>query len=244
MRLSNNCATKKMSADANATLVFIPFPLMSHLVSAVETAKLLADRDDRLSITVLLMKLPVDTMIGSYTNNPPHTRINFLHLQENKSVTPGMLGAKNRTLLLVESQKGLVRDAVAEMMESQKGRLAGFVLDMFCTPMIDVANELGAPAYIFFPSGSAYLGLMLHLQSLSNDRGKNLKEYEDSDVEISIPTYANPVPGKAWPADVFDKEIVIRGESPLIKNRRRRIRSSIEDMKVAGGSPSTVLENL
>ncbi|XP_047958611.1 anthocyanidin 3-O-glucosyltransferase 2-like [Salvia hispanica] len=195
-----------MTADAKATLVFIPFPIMSHLVSAVDTAKLLADRDDRLSITILLMKLPVDTKISSYTNNSPHPRINFLHLQENKSVTSGLIGAKNRTLLFVESQKGLARDAVAEMMESQKGRLAGFVLDMFCTPMIDVANELGAPAYIFFPSGSAFLGLVLHLQSLSDDHGKNLKEYEDSDVEICIPTYVNPVPAKVWPAKVFDKE--------------------------------------
>ncbi|KAG6426055.1 hypothetical protein SASPL_110269 [Salvia splendens] len=91
-------------------------------------------------------------------------------------------------------------------MENQKGRLAGFMLDMCCTPMIDVANELGAPAYIFFPSGSAPLGLMLHLQSLRDDHGKNSKECEDSDVEISIPTYVNPVPAKVWPAKVFNKE--------------------------------------
>ncbi|KAL1551364.1 hydroquinone glucosyltransferase [Salvia divinorum] len=196
-----------MSADAKATLVFIPFPIMSHLVSAVDTAKLLADRDDRLFITILLMKLPVDTKISSYTTKSPHPRINFLHLQENKSITSGLIGAKNRTLLFVESQKGLARDAVAEMMESQKGRLAGFVLDMFCTPMIDVANELGAPAYIFFPSGSAFLGLLFHLQSLSDDHGEDLKEYEDSDAVVSIPTYVYPVPAKVWPAKVFDKEI-------------------------------------
>ncbi|KAH6800697.1 hypothetical protein C2S52_001161 [Perilla frutescens var. hirtella] len=197
-----------MSADAKATLVFIPFPIMSHLVSAVETAKLLADRDDRLSITVLLMKLPMDTKISSYTKNPPHHRINYVQLPENsKSISAELIAAKNRTLRFVEVHKGRTRDAVAEMMKARgSGRLAGFVLDMFCTPMIDVANELDAPAYIFFPCGSSSLGLMLHLQNLNDDFDRDLKEYEESDEEVSIPTYVHPVPAKVWPADMFDKE--------------------------------------
>ncbi|XP_047960731.1 anthocyanidin 3-O-glucosyltransferase 2-like [Salvia hispanica] len=195
-----------MSADAKKTLVFIPFPIMSHLVSAVDFAKLLADRDNRLYITILIMKRTVDTKISSYTTKSPHPQINFLQLQENKSVASGSMGDKNWAFLFAESHKGLVRDVVAEMMESQKGKLAGFVLDMFCTPMIDVANELGAPAYIFFPSGSATLGLMFHLQSLRDDHGKNMKEYEDSDEKISIPTYVNSVPAKVWPIKVFDNE--------------------------------------
>ncbi|XP_047960730.1 anthocyanidin 3-O-glucosyltransferase 2-like [Salvia hispanica] len=197
---------KRMSADAKATLVFIPFPLMSHLVSAVDTAKLLADRDNRLYITILIMKRTVDTKISSYTTKSPHPQINFLQLQEYKSISSGSMEDKNWVLQFVESHNGLVRDVVVKMMKSQKGRLAGFVLDMFCTPMIDVANELGAPAYIYFSSGSAALGLLLHLQSLRHDHGKNMKEYEDLDEKISIPTYVNPVPAKVWPVEVFDNE--------------------------------------
>ncbi|KAH6755109.1 hypothetical protein C2S53_017893 [Perilla frutescens var. hirtella] len=197
-----------MSADAKATLVFIPFPVMSHLVSAVETAKLLADRDNRLSITVLLMKLPMDTKISSYTKNPPHHRINYVHLPENsKSISADLIAAKNQTLRFVEVHKGRTRDAVAELMKARgSGRLAGVVLDMFCTPMIDVANELDTPAYVFFPCGSSSLGLMLHLQSLNDDFDRDLKEYEESDEEVSAPTYVNPVPARVWPADIFDKE--------------------------------------
>ncbi|KAH6800696.1 hypothetical protein C2S52_001160 [Perilla frutescens var. hirtella] len=193
-----------MSADAKVTLVFVPFPVMSHLVSAVKTAKLLADRDDRLSITVLLMKLPMDTKISSYTKNPPNRRINFVQLPENsKSISAVMMGAKNWKLLFVQSHRDPARDAVAEMMKAHgSGRLAGFVLDMFCTPMIDVAAELGAPAYLYFPAGSACLGLILHLQSLSDDHGRDLKEYE----EASIPTYVYPVPARVWPTSMFDKE--------------------------------------
>ncbi|KAG6426050.1 hypothetical protein SASPL_110264 [Salvia splendens] len=195
-----------MSADAKETLVFIPLPIVSHLVSAVDTAKLLADRDDSLSITILIMKRTPDTKISSYTTKSPHPRMNFLPLQENNSIASGSMGDKNWVLALAESHKCLARDVVVEMMESQKGRLAGIVLDMFFTPMIDVANELRAPVYINFTSGSAVLGPLLHLQSLRDDHGKNLKEYKDSDVKISIPTYVNPVPAKVWPGKVFEKE--------------------------------------
>lgn len=116
------------------------------------------------------------------------------------------MGAKNRTLRFVESQRGPARDAVSKMIESGS-RVAGFLLDMFCTPMIDVANEFRIPAYIFFSSGSASLGLMLHLQSLSDDHGRDLKDYEGSDEEVSIPTYVNPVPPNVWPSSVFDKGV-------------------------------------
>ncbi|KAL1551369.1 hydroquinone glucosyltransferase [Salvia divinorum] len=195
-----------MSADGKKTLVFIPLPTTSHLVSAVGTAKLLADRDDRLSITILIMTRTPDTKISSYTTKSPHPRINFLYLQEREAIASGSLGDKNWALSLAESHKCVARDVVVEMMESQKGRLAGIVIDMFCTPMIDVANELGAPAYIYFSSGSAFLGLLFHLQSLRYDHGKNMKEYEDSDVKISVQTYVNPVPAKLWPGKVFDNE--------------------------------------
>ncbi|KAH6782032.1 hypothetical protein C2S51_007325 [Perilla frutescens var. frutescens] len=197
-----------MSADGKAILVFVPFPVMSHLVSAVETARVLADRDGRLSVTILVMKLPMDTKISSYTKHSPHPQINFVHLQENKSISAELMGSKNRNRRLAESQKGPARDAVAEMMKAHgSGRLAGFVLDMFCTPMIDVANELEVPSYIFFASGSASLGLILHLQSLNDDHDRDLKEYEGSDEEVSIPTYVNPVPARVWPAEMFNKEI-------------------------------------
>ncbi|KAK1394069.1 hypothetical protein POM88_013125 [Heracleum sosnowskyi] len=61
----------------------------------------------------------------------------------------------------VESQQTLVRDVVARILEQSKSaKLGGFVIDMFCTPMIDVANEFNVPAYVFFISGVASLSLI------------------------------------------------------------------------------------
>ncbi|XP_059627752.1 UDP-glycosyltransferase 71K1-like [Cornus florida] len=54
------------------------------------------------------------------------------------------------------------------------------VIDTFCTPMIDVANELGIPYYLFFPSSASYLGLLLHLPTLNQ---QITTEFYDSGTE-------------------------------------------------------------
>ncbi|RVX03588.1 hypothetical protein CK203_027891 [Vitis vinifera] len=41
---------------------------------------------------------------------------------------------------IIARQKPLVRDAVHQLTRSELGRLAGIVVDMLCTSMIDVAN--------------------------------------------------------------------------------------------------------
>ncbi|KAK4437422.1 UDP-glucose flavonoid 3-O-glucosyltransferase 6 [Sesamum alatum] len=197
--------TKKL-----ATLVFIPLPAISHLTAAVQTAKLLADRDECLSITVLIMKMQMDSKISSYTKNSPDSRVNFVDLPQNDSlITELMKSPQNFVGRFVESQKDLVRDAVVGMMKSSSSsssKVAGFVIDMFCTSMIDVANGLGIPTYVFVSSGSGALGLMLHLQSLRDDHNVDLTEYKNSDAEISVPTFVKPVPATVWPSSVFDKE--------------------------------------
>jgi hypothetical protein len=52
-----------------AELVFIPTPGMGHLVSTLEFAKRLLDRDDRLLITVLSMKFPSSPVADAYTRS-------------------------------------------------------------------------------------------------------------------------------------------------------------------------------
>ncbi|GFP98207.1 putative UDP-glucose flavonoid 3-o-glucosyltransferase 3 [Phtheirospermum japonicum] len=160
-------------------------------------ANLLVDRDDRLSVTIIVMKLPVDTKIGPHSNNnsPVDSRINF---EWSKSPNSFMVN-------FIDSQKAPVRDAVSKITKSSC-KIAGFVVDMFCTPMIDVADELGIPSYIFYTCGAATLGLFLHLQGLNDEHNQDLTEYENSDAAISVPTYVNPVPAKVWPSIVFEKE--------------------------------------
>ncbi|KAL0307441.1 UNVERIFIED_CONTAM: UDP-glucose flavonoid 3-O-glucosyltransferase 6 [Sesamum angustifolium] len=191
-----------------ASLVFVPLPVISHLASAVQMAKLIADRDERLSITILIMKQSMEAKISSYIKNPPHSRVNFLELPQGEAIsTDSKKSPVNFVARYVESQKDLVRDAVAEIINSSpSSKIVGFVLDMLCTSIIDVANGFGIPSYIFVTFGSAVLGLVLHLQSLRDDHNVDVTEYKNLDAEISVPTYLKPVPTTVWPFSIFDKE--------------------------------------
>ncbi|RVX02544.1 UDP-glycosyltransferase 71E1 [Vitis vinifera] len=94
----------------------------------------------------------------------------------------------------IKTQTLLVRDAVHELTRSNSVRLAGFVIDVLCTHMIDVADEFGVPSYLFSTSSAASLGFLLHLQFLHDYEGLNLDEFKDSDAELQVPSYANSVP--------------------------------------------------
>ncbi|CBI23868.3 unnamed protein product, partial [Vitis vinifera] len=103
----------------------------------------------------------------------------------------------------------LVRDAVHELIRSNSVRLSGFIIDMLCTHMIDVADEFGVPSYLFFSSGAAVLGFLLHVQFLHDYEGLDINEFKDSDAELDVPTFVNSVPGNVFPAWMFDKETVL-----------------------------------
>ena len=141
----------------------------------MEIAKLLVARDDRLSITVLILNISVETEFSSYVksleaSNSVSERIKFVHLPPDKS---GDINSNQAVYFLstfYENQKPYVRDAVAKLIQSQSGpdspRLAGFVVDMFCTTMVDVANEFQIPTYVFITSGTGFQSLMSHLKYL------------------------------------------------------------------------------
>lgn len=189
-----------------AELVFIPAPGAGHLVSAVEIAKILVDRDDRISITVLIIELPSDHKVATYTkslaasNLPP--RIKFIILPDDSQSPP----PKTVPYSFIETKKTHVKETVAELTENPDSpRLAGFVLDMFCMTMVDVADEFRVPSYVFFTSSAASLGSFLEGQSLY-DQNKLTTGLIDSGAELQIPTLLNPVPARLLPSSYFDKE--------------------------------------
>ncbi|XP_057959799.1 anthocyanidin 3-O-glucosyltransferase 2-like [Malania oleifera] len=225
--------------EKRAELVFIPSPLVGHLVSTVEIAKLLLLRHRRLSVTLLLLPLPSSDhskapsyahSLASSTPSSVAARIRFLHLpplppppaaaKPAPSFTPATLST------FMESYKPAVRDAVSQLgltgseSESDPAHLAGFVVDMFCIPMIDVADEFGVPSYLFFTSGACALGLALHLQTLHDELGLDPTELKESD-ELSIPCFVNPVPAGVLPSTALDKE---NGGATAFINRARSFR--------------------
>ncbi|TQE06680.1 hypothetical protein C1H46_007746 [Malus baccata] len=162
-------------------LVFIPYAGTGHLISAVEMAKLLVSRDEKLFITVLIMKLPFESKgteayISSLESSPVLSRVNFITLPQAASDIDTRKSPNAFRSQFVESHKPYVKDAVSKLAESESEstRVAGFVIDMFCTTMIDVANDFGVPTYMFFASPAGFLGMVLNIQTIRDVSGKHV----------------------------------------------------------------------
>ncbi|XP_074379925.1 anthocyanidin 3-O-glucosyltransferase 6-like [Apium graveolens] len=196
-----------------AELIFIPSPGVGHLASAVEFAKLLAGRDERISVSILIMKFPFDFNTGPLVQNlkkEAPERIAFVDIPDLDETTRIELMSLPRMSFFtsfIESQRPLVRDIVTTILKrSESGKLGGFVIDMFCASMIDVANEFNAPAYVFFTSGAAFLSLKFYIQNLKDKQSKEISDYKDSDADLSVPGFINPVPVKVLPSVMLTKE--------------------------------------
>ncbi|XP_071704579.1 UDP-glycosyltransferase 71E1-like [Rutidosis leptorrhynchoides] len=185
-------------------LVFVPFPGAGHLPQSVELAKLLIHRTPHLSVTIIIMTLPFE---------PKHTTEYSISTSRLRFVnTPCDESAKAHIIpntfysALIEHHKTNVRKIIHDTIEASSVRLVGFVVDMFCVAMIDVANEFKVPTYIYFPSNSATLGQLFYLQAKRDVENYDVTEYKDSGLELPIPSYHNPLPTKVLPSVVFDKK--------------------------------------
>ncbi|KAG6743571.1 hypothetical protein POTOM_052270 [Populus tomentosa] len=193
-----------------AELVFIPTTGISHLLSAVEVAKLLLDRDERLSITFLIMKPRSDPKTDRFINSVSIAcnRIRFIDLPKDETDPNDPITI---FFSFIEAQKPRVKDEVSKLVRQSESSpdsptLSGFVLDMFCTPMIDVANEFGVPSYIFLTTSAACLGLQLYVQALHDEQKVDPTEFKGSDAELVMPCLANPLPAKVLPFFMLGKE--------------------------------------
>ncbi|XP_021907296.1 anthocyanidin 3-O-glucosyltransferase 2-like [Carica papaya] len=213
-------------------LVFIPAPGAGHLASMMNTAKLLLDHDPRLSITVLIFpssygSYTVNTIINPKTSFSTVDHIRFIDLPH---VQPTSDTGNNLLLFftsLIKSQKPHVREVVNELVLTKWGRpdsprLAGFVFDMLCTPMMEVAKEFGVPSYLYFTSGAAFLGLQLYIPTLREEQKVDMTELKDSNAELVLPCLVNPVSASVLPSIMLDKDsaAVVLEHAIGIKNTR------------------------
>ncbi|XP_074358240.1 UDP-glucosyltransferase 103-like [Apium graveolens] len=124
-----------------AELIFIPAPGAGHLVSAVEFAKLLASRDERISISILIMKFRFDSTTGALPRNlkkEAHERIAFVDipdLDESTLTELIFLPMISFFTSLIERQQTLAclaQQVTTILKQSKSGKLGGFVIDMLC----------------------------------------------------------------------------------------------------------------
>ncbi|CAK7345150.1 unnamed protein product [Dovyalis caffra] len=213
----------------NAEVVFIPLPAMGHIIAAVEMAKLIVERGDRISTSVLIMHPVLDATTTKYTESlgastlPNRMRVVDLPSVEQTAVsnTAGKWMAS-----LADAQKPHVKEFVSKIktqseLSPDSPLLAGFVFDTFVLGMEDLAEEFGVPWYVFSASGAAFIGSMLHLQALHDEQKVDLSEFENSDAELEIPSLVNRFPAKLLPSTVFN-----RVSLPTFLDAARRLRET------------------
>ncbi|XP_047333386.1 anthocyanidin 3-O-glucosyltransferase 2-like [Impatiens glandulifera] len=188
-------------------LVFIPSFGVGHLISMVEMGNLLLSRYPNLSTTFLIinMKGRPTVDLPSPDDLYDSTRIRFLQVtrDEDDSVMD------HRAMLdILDLYKPIIKEIVQQEVIARpgSGRLVGFILDMFCAGMVDVAREFKVPGYVFFSSGATFIGLMWHLQTLHDEYGQNLVDLDGSDIELDVPVFKNRYPAKVIPSVITDKE--------------------------------------
>ncbi|XP_023742943.1 anthocyanidin 3-O-glucosyltransferase 2 [Lactuca sativa] len=191
-------------ANTVAQLVFIPVPGVGHIMSTIEMAKVFVNHDERLSITVLLINPPysafaLTTYIKSL-HNKAIERIVFIELPQDETLPKLDPKAPMTSFYeFINSHSKHVRNVVADMISRPDSNpVVGFVLDIFCTGMIDVANEFNVPSYVFFTSNAAFLGFKLYIETLVV-QNQDVFELSNSDGEMLIPTFVKPVPTNVFP---------------------------------------------
>ncbi|KAD4178177.1 hypothetical protein E3N88_26768 [Mikania micrantha] len=180
-------------------LVFIPAPVVGHIMSAIEMAKVLVNRDQRLSISVILISPPypisaLTTYIQSLTENTIQ-RIRFIKLPLNPAPPkPDPKAPVTSFYQFIDSHGKYITNVVTDIINQT--RLVGFVVDILCVGMIDVANEFNVPTYVFFAANSAFLGTNLYIERLYANQSQYVTELSNSEGEIVVPYFVNPVPMK------------------------------------------------
>ncbi|XP_016443539.2 putative UDP-glucose flavonoid 3-O-glucosyltransferase 3 [Nicotiana tabacum] len=195
-----------------AELVFVPAPGIGHLVPTCTFAVNLLNLDEQLCITMIIIRpqapfdVGIDAYIQRFSSNtaPVDHRIRFIKLPqvELPPLQEFTNSMENFFSLLISSYKPLVKDAIINNKHSNT-KIVGLVIDMFCSSMVDVANELGIPPYIFFTSGAGFLGFVLYLSVCHSQHGR---EFSLTDPDLYIPSYANLVPSNVLPTFAFNKE--------------------------------------
>ncbi|CAN1249981.1 UDP-glycosyltransferase 71A15 [Linum perenne] len=186
----------------------------------VELANHLVRRYPTLSVTICIMKMPFKSISFEFTTKKDDTgRIKFIDLDP-PTMDPNIPPSKRFSSFL-EGHGPQIKDIVAGLVaashESRSApRLAGIVLDMFCTSFMADAKELGVPSYVFYTCGATFLGLMFQIQGEIDPIA-----LRNSDTELAFPSLMSPLPGKNLPSDAVEAEWL-----EVLVNTTRRMREA------------------
>ncbi|CAN6205473.1 unnamed protein product [Urochloa humidicola] len=188
------------SMMAAATIVFIPCWESGHFMSMITSGKRMLDAaGGALSLTVLVMRAPTAAKASEVED---HVRreaasgldIRFLNLPAVEPPAGGFVAPEEFNFRYTQLHAPHVEEAIAGLVAPP---VAAVVVDLFCTPLLDVAPDLAAvPRYVYFASTAAFLALMLRLPAFRDDLAARLRGTEGTAHVPGLP----PVPMLYMPA--------------------------------------------
>jgi hypothetical protein len=193
-------ASRHLPVMAAATMVFVPCWGSGHFMSMMEAGKQMLDASGgALSLTVLVMQAPTSSKAAEVEE---HVRresasgrpdVRFINVPAVELPTD-CARAEEFTFRYIELQARHVAEAVAALAAAP---VAAIVVDLFCTPLLDVARELAAPRYVYFASTAAFFALMLRLPAL-RDENRDVFQEVETEGALHVPGLP-PVPPSSVP---------------------------------------------
>ncbi|EOA40296.1 hypothetical protein CARUB_v10009021mg [Capsella rubella] len=200
---------------AEAEIIFVTHPTPGHLLVSIEFAKSLIKRDDRIhTITIIHWTVPLAPQAHLFAKSlvASQPRIRLLALPDIPNPPPLELFFKAPEAYILDFTKKtvpFVRDALSTLVSSRDGsssvRVAGLVIDFFCVPLIEVANEFKLPSYIFQTCNAGFMCMMKYLPERHRIISSEF-DLSSGDEEHSIPGYVSSVPTKVLPSGQFVRE--------------------------------------
>ncbi|TYJ02861.1 hypothetical protein E1A91_A13G258500v1 [Gossypium mustelinum] len=198
-----------------AKLIFVPSTSKGHLIPVLEFAKRLVDHDDRISISVVFVKLPSDPFADAYIESVKASkldRIDFIDVFQQQHchsiVDNHSQSIQDHVNVVREIHTPLLKDFVVDLLSRSRldsVTFVGFVFDLLFVSLVDVAREFNVPSYIFLTANAGCLSLFFHLMTRQGEiRGS--PEFKQSDPDQLIPGFINPVPLNVLPSALFDKD--------------------------------------
>jgi hypothetical protein len=193
-------ASRDLPIMAAATMVFVPCWSSGHFMSMIDAGKRVLDAGGgKLSLTVLVMQAPTPAKAAEVEE---HVRrelacgrpdVRFINLPAVEPPTD-CAGAEEFNFRYIELHAPCVVEAVAALAPAP---VAAIVVDLFCTPLLDVAGQLAAPSYVYFASTAAFLAIMLRLPALRDENSDVFEEVE-TEGALHVPGLP-PVPPSSVP---------------------------------------------
>lgn len=187
-------------------VVFVSTPTIGNMVPTVEFANFLTKHHPQLSATILIISASKQPLVNTYLQSRPSsaTNLRFIHLPTVDPPTPDQYKSFIAYIsLLIQKHKNNIKDALLNLTSnestsessSESVKLVALFVDMFSTTIIDVANEINVPCYLFFASPASFLGFTLHFPQV---------ESVEMESEFKIPSFKNPLPKLVLPNMVLN----------------------------------------